>query len=63
MLKRNYLASTGFFLSTEHSDKVLSEYKADLSAIFYEIGELDEEKKIDEKLEVDPCGAGFKRLN
>ena len=63
MLKRNYLASTGFFLSTEHSDKVLSEYKADLSAIFYEIGELDEEKKIDEKLEVDPCGAGFRRLN
>ena len=41
MLKRNFLASNGVYLSITHDEKILRRYSSHLDEIFYKISECE----------------------
>jgi len=64
MLEKGYLATTGFYLSTEHSDNVIENYINALDPVFKKIKKCEEkEVDINELLKGPICHDGFKRLN
>ena len=65
MLKKKFLASNAFFVSTKHSDKILNRYYDLLNDIFHKINKFEKSigPSIDEKLDTEVCHSGFKRLN
>ena len=65
MLKKNFLASNAFFVSTKHSDKILNRYYDILNDVFHNISKFEKNigPTIDEKLDSEVCHSGFKRLN
>nr|WP_249067228.1 aminotransferase class III-fold pyridoxal phosphate-dependent enzyme [Halalkalibaculum roseum] len=63
MLKRGFLAATGVYVSTAHTDKVLERYFSNLEEIFGTIAECEKGKDIHELLDGPVCHSGFKRLN
>jgi glutamate-1-semialdehyde 2,1-aminomutase len=65
MLKKNFLASNAFFVSTKHTTKILNTYFDLLNDIFHNIEKFEKNigPSIDEKLESEVCHSGFKRLN
>ena len=63
-LKRGYLASSSFYCSTEHSDKIIDNYLLHFEEIFYTINQCINDKiKIESLLEGPVVSSGFKRLN
>ena len=65
MLKKNFLASNAFFVSTKHTTKILNTYFDLLNDIFHSIEKFEKNigPSIDKKLESEVCHSGFKRLN
>ena len=63
MLKKGYLASTLTYLSTEHSDNIISDYLQNLRSVFKLIQQCEDGMKIDDLLEVPVCHNSFQRLN
>lgn len=63
MLKRGYLASNIFYVSTSHDDKLLKEYFEDLTAVLSKLKEIIEENNISIKLDGPIVKTGFGRLN
>ena len=63
-LKRGYLASTGFYASFSHNEKIINSYFNVLDEIFFKISEFVRDKKsVDESLDGKVAHNGFKRLN
>ena len=64
MLKRGFLATTGFFASTAHDSEIIEKYSNALNDVFGLIKMIDNgEKNIDSLLCGPGCHSGFKRLN
>jgi glutamate-1-semialdehyde 2,1-aminomutase len=64
MIKKNFLASNAFFVSTKHTDKILITYFDLLNDIFHNIEKFEKNNSsVDEKLETTVCQSGFQRLN
>ena len=63
MLKRGYLASTGFYACTEHTPAVCEAYLFNLDSIFALIGECERGSDVATLLEGPICHGGFQRLN
>lgn len=63
MLKKGYLATTSFYVSTEHSDDILNKYFEDLNQVFSLIKDCENGKDVISLLEGPVCHSGFKRLN
>ncbi|MEP6616494.1 MAG: aminotransferase class III-fold pyridoxal phosphate-dependent enzyme [Ginsengibacter sp.] len=63
MLKKNILATTGVYSSTEHKPAHLERYFNELEPIFETIKTCEEGRDIYELLESPVCHGGFKRLN
>ena len=63
MLKNGYLASNAVYTCTEHSDEIVDGYFESLERVFATIRECEDERIVDNLLEVPCCHAGFKRLN
>ena len=64
MLKKGILASNTIYVSTKHTEKVISEYINQLNSIFKLISKCEQsEINIDDVLDGPICHDGFKRLN
>lgn len=63
MLKRGYLASTAFYVSYTHDEKLVNRYLADTEAVFRIIRLAEESGKPESFLTGPVCHSGFKRLN
>ena len=63
MLKRGYLAGNSIYVSTSHTDDIVSNYFGEMDSIFALIGECEDSRSIDDLLDGPVCHAGFKRLN
>jgi glutamate-1-semialdehyde 2,1-aminomutase len=63
MLKKNILATTGVYSSTEHKPSHLERYFNELDPIFRTIKTCEDGKDIHELLDGPVCHGGFKRLN
>ena len=63
MLKRGFLASSLFYASTAHTDKILNSYFSNLDDVFSLISDCENGRSVAELLETPVCHAGFKRLN
>ena len=62
MLKRGYLATTGFYASIAHDSDVLGEYLDELRDVFELIKSCEEGRPVAELLDGPVCDAGFSRL-
>ncbi len=60
MLKRGYLASTAFYVSFAHTQKIADAYLNACEAVFRTIAQADDPEKM---LEGPVCHSGFQRLN
>ncbi len=64
MLKKGYLASTLFYSSKAHTQKIIDRYIEELEPVFEVISRCEKgEFKVDDLLEGPVCHGGFKRLN
>ena len=63
MLKKGYLASTGVYVCTEHSEEVVEGYFRALDPVFSLIKECETGRDVHGLLEGPVCHGGFKRLN
>ena len=64
MLSKGYLAGTLFYVSTAHTDDIISSYLNDLEIVFFKISECEKGNlNIDDLLEVPVVHSGFNRLN
>jgi len=63
LLKKKLLASNIIFLSTEHSEDIISNYLSELDLIFTTIKKCEDGEDIDDYIEGPTCHGGFKRLN
>ena len=64
MLKKGFLASTNFYASTAHNDKILNSYFDALSEVYASISKcISGSKDIDKLLDSPVCHDGFYRLN
>ena len=63
MLKKGYLASTIFYVSTAHDDKLLEKYFEELSEVLTSLKEIIREGNISIKLDGPIVKTGFGRLN
>ncbi len=64
MLEKGYLATTGFYLSIKHTDKIIENYANALDPIFKTIKQCEDNQVDIMKLLKGPiCHDGFKRLN
>lgn len=63
MLHKGYLASTGVYVCTEHSDEVVAGYFEALDSVFALIRECEDGRDVTRLLKGPVCHAGFKRLN
>lgn len=63
MLKRGYLASTIFYVSTAHDDKLFEKYFEELSEVLTSLKEIIREGNISMKLDGPIVKTGFGRLN
>ena len=64
MLYKGYLAGTGIYVSTTHTDEVLDRYFTELNNVFALISECEKgNKDISTLLKGPVCHSGFKRLN
>ena len=63
-LKKGYLASTNFYASTSHNEKIINNYLEIFDKIISLIGEcIEKRKNIDSLLDGPVVHSGFKRLN
>jgi glutamate-1-semialdehyde 2,1-aminomutase len=62
MLKRGYLATTGFYASIAHDSDVVGDYLEDLRDVFGLIKSCEEGRPVTELLDGPICDAGFSRL-
>jgi glutamate-1-semialdehyde aminotransferase len=63
-LKRGYLASSSFYSSTEHSEKIINDYLEIFEEIMSQISDcISGIKNIDSLIEGPVASSGFKRLN
>jgi hypothetical protein len=63
MLKRGYLASNAFYLSTAHSEKIIDKYVNEVHNFLERTNKLGGEEAIPELLEFPQAHTGFSRLN
>jgi glutamate-1-semialdehyde 2,1-aminomutase len=63
MLAKGYLASTGVYVCTEHTQKIVSDYLEALDPIFGLIAECENGRDVNTLLKGPVCHDGFKRLN
>ena len=63
MLKNGFLASTGCYVCTAHTDSILNQYFDALAQVFKVIAECEDGKPIEDLLEGPICHTGFNRLN
>lgn len=63
MLKKGYLATTTFYVSTAHTKEVLENYFRDIEAVFELLQQCEQGRNVYELLEGPVCHSGFKRLN
>lgn len=63
MLAKGYLASTGVYVCTEHTPRVVDEYFAALDPVFALIRECEDGRDVMGLLKGPVCHAGFRRLN
>ncbi len=62
MLKRGFLASTAFYSSYSHSEKIVNRYLNSVDEVFGMIAQIGMEH-LEEKLDGQVCQSGFQRLN
>lgn len=62
MLKQGFLATTGVYTCTAHTDDVVDAYFAALDPVFATIAECEGGRDVDSLLDGPVCHAGFKRL-
>ena len=63
-LKKEFLASTNFYSSTAHNERILDDYSEILDEIYSVINDcIKGNKRIDNLLNTEVCHSGFKRLN
>ena len=63
MLAKGYLASTGIYVCTEHTQKIVSDYIDALDPVFGLIAECENGRDVNTLLRGPICHDGFKRLN
>jgi glutamate-1-semialdehyde 2,1-aminomutase len=63
MLEKGYLAGTGVYVCTEHTQQIVDDYFAALDPIFRLIKECEGGRDVMSLLKGPICHAGFKRLN
>ncbi len=63
MLKKGYLATTVFYVSTAHTKQVLDDYFKEIKEVFELLRQCEQGKDVYELLEGPVCHSGFKRLN
>jgi glutamate-1-semialdehyde 2,1-aminomutase len=63
MLKKGYLASTIFYVSTAHDDKLLEKYFEELTEVLTSLKEIIRDGNISMKLDGPTVKSGFGRLN
>jgi len=63
MLKKNYLAGTSVYVSTEHTQDILDKFFDALDPIFLLIKECEEGRDVMSLLDGPVCHSGFERLN
>lgn len=64
MLKRGYIASSAFYTSYAHSDKIIEEYLRNVDDVFRMIKTItDNGEKVEDHLHGPVCHTGFGRLN
>lgn len=63
MLAKGYLAATGVYVCTEHTQEIVDNYFAELDPLFALIKECEEGRDVFSLLKGPVCHGGFKRLN
>jgi glutamate-1-semialdehyde 2,1-aminomutase len=63
MLAKGFLAATGVYVSTEHTEQIVFDYLEELEPIFALIKECENGKDPSSLLKGPVCHSGFKRLN
>jgi glutamate-1-semialdehyde 2,1-aminomutase len=63
MLKKGFLCSNIFYISTEHTPDILEQCFDALNDIFYQINNFEEGKDVNAYLEGPVCHGGFSRIN
>lgn len=63
MLKRGFLAGSGFYSMYAHTFEDVEKYKNAVDEVFAELAKLIKENKVKEHLEGQPAASGFARVN